>query len=591
MTLRALAFGPLPESQVQASERLGGGIPSSGVDAHLTVGGDLTPEDPLGSITNPRSFLPGTTAGSGTLDTSAPSLSDLPTAGGGTPDFNSSTAQTLANPPKGTGVTFPTPSGPDAWRTDLDAAFKSLKGLNQGVRAIEGSQPPQAPQEGSLDSLARTAGGDAFSAGQPGSQVSGGELGGLDVSGGELGGLEAGAASGGGGPTIAPGLGSLTSLYGLGTAAATGNPIGIAQGALNSYNALSGLAGQISSSTVAPISSAIVSSAPEIAAAIAESAGIATAGMSAAELTAALSGALAAWGGAAAPIIQGVVEYINNAEQMRMRDAGWRNNPIMGALYSNATAGVGQANKLFGGLGDLTTANTKDLLGALTGGANSLMPYFATAQGGRGAIRASDTVTGKKQGPTSAGVPYTGDGASPEGYTQNFSGGRDQLVNVVNELMRRGATYEELGQLPISGNWAMQSLDAGGRPEDFYQPGKSDAEGAALLARSGATAQPGTLTPELLFQAAQGAGPLAPESTTHASGLVTGMYGGPLWTALARMGAGGPQIQDLIKQHFDPWSTVRGFDKEQLNTALEPLLKRIAMEQGAQQQAFTSGGM
>ncbi len=35
------------------------------------------------------------------------------------------------------------------------------------------------------------------------------------------------------------------------------------------------------------------------------------------------------------------------------------------------------------------------------------------------------------------------------------------------------------------------------------------------------------------------------------------MYGGGLWTALARMGAGGPGIQDLIQQHFDPWAMTR----------------------------------
>ena len=65
---------------------------------------------------------------------------------------------------------------------------------------------------------------------------------------------------------------------------------------------------------------------------------------------------------------------------------------------------------------------------------------------------------------------------------------------------------------------------------------------------------------------------------------------GPLWAAIARMGAGGPQLQDLIQQHFDPWSTVRGFDNTQLGTALDPILKRLAMEQGTQSQAFTSGG-
>jgi len=278
---------------------------------------------------------------------------------------------------------------------------------------------------------------------------------------------------------------------------------------------------------------------------------------------------------------------------MRQRDAGWRNNPIAGAMYSNATAGVGQANKLFGGLGDLTSANTQDLLGALIGGTNSLLPYYATAQGGRGAIRASDTVTGKKQGPTSAGVPYTGEGASPEGYTQNFTSARDQLVNVVNELIRRGATYEELGQLPISGNWASESLDAGGTPESFYQANQAKyaPEGQAILGRSGVSAQPGTLTPELLFEAAQGAGAKGPEAITKASGLVTSQYGGPLWAALARMNAGGPQLQQLIQSKFDPWVNARGFSPEQTGTALDPLLKRLALEQGAQSQAFTSGGM
>src|SRR5258706_10428688 len=125
MSLRALAFGPLPEAQVQASERLGSAEPA--VDAHLTVGGAAPSEDPLGSITNPRSFLPGTTAGSGSLDVGAAPSTDLSGASGGT-DFTSQTAQTLANPPLGTGVSFPASSTPEAWRTDLDAAFKRLRG-------------------------------------------------------------------------------------------------------------------------------------------------------------------------------------------------------------------------------------------------------------------------------------------------------------------------------------------------------------------------------------------------------------------------------------------------------------------------------
>jgi len=205
-----------------------------------------------------------------------------------------------------------------------------------------------------------------------------------------------------------------------------------------------------------------------------------------------------------------------------------------------------------------------------------------------GVIRASDTVTGL------GGKPYTGDGASPAQYTQNFTNAQDKMVAAVNELLRRGATYEELGQLPISNNWALNSLDASNPLQALYQgnAAKYDAEGQGLLARSGqyANATPGTLTPQTLFEAAQGAGAQAPDSVTKAGGLITGMYGGPLWAAIARMGAGGPQLQDLIQQHFDPWSTVRSFDNTQLGTALDPILKRLAMEQGTQSQAFTSGG-
>ena len=306
-----------------------------------------------------------------------------------------------------------------------------------------------------------------------------------------------------------------------------------------------------------------------------------------------------------------------------MRDAGWRNNPIKGALYSNATAGVGQANKLFGSLGgDLTKSNSQDLLGALIGGTNSLMPYYQTAPGGRGAIRASDTVTGKNQGPTSNAQPYTGDGASPEGYTQNFSNARDQLTNVINELMRRGATYEELGQLPVSGNWAQETLDAGGTPDVFYglNKAKYDTEGGEIIGRNitrgpsttsfvqsgegvvpsgetpggesigGQMLQPGAATPQALFEAAMGAGAKGLDKDTHASGNITSMYGGPLWTALARMGGGSPQLQDLISQHFDPWVNARGMDASQLGTSLGPILKKLAFEQSANTGSGASAG-
>jgi len=614
VSLRALAFGPLPKSQVQASQRLslptaGGGNVSGfdaggqdpGYDAALTVGGPLR---------EPEAFSP-----------VFPDLFGQPPAGGDVtaPDFTSETAQALANPPKGTGVSFPASSGPEAWRTDLDAAFKALKGLQPGVRAVEGPQKAAGGPAPSTGLGALSGGGLDAS----GFSLTGPDTGGFDWSGFSLGGTSpdvaglegfsasdlgsAAGSAGGGGPTASGGIGALTGLYGLGTAAASGNPIGIAQGAINSYGALTGLAG------ASPISSAIVSAAPEIASAIAESAGIATTGMTAAQLTSAVSGALAAWGGAAAPIIQGIVEYINNAEQMRARESGVRNNPIAGALYANSTAGVGQANKLFDSLGgDLTKANTQDLLGALIGGTNSMLPYYATAQGGRGPIRASDTVTGRKQGPTSPGVGYTGDGASPAQYTQNFTNAQDKMVAAVNELLRRGATYEELGQLPVSGNWALDSLDAYNPLNDLYQAnaGKYDTEGQKILDsaltrtapqqyQSGenwltqpeqftvqgyGNVQPQDLTTRNLFTAAQGG---AGQAGSNAQSLATGMTGGPLWTALSRMLSptwGNTQpgsLQDLIQQHFDPWAMVRdpwSSTPSSVGTSLQPILQRAMAE-------------
>ena len=50
-----------------------------------------------------------------------------------------------------------------------------------------------------------------------------------------------------------------------------------------------------------------------------------------------------------------------------------------------------------------------------------------------------------------------------------------------------------------------------------------------------------------------------PADITKASGLMTGMYGGPLWAALARSGIPGanPDIANLINQNFDPWFNQR----------------------------------
>ena len=71
----------------------------------------------------------------------------------------------------------------------------------------------------------------------------------------------------------------------------------------------------------------------------------------------------------------------------------------------------------------------------------------------------------------------------------------------------------------------------------------------------------GLNTPEgqqnFLLQQALGASMAGPADVTKATGLYTNMYGGPFWAAMARIGAGGPEIQDQIQQHFDPWVNIR----------------------------------
>lgn len=94
------------------------------------------------------------------------------------------------------------------------------------------------------------------------------------------------------------------------------------------------------------------------------------------------------------------------------------------------------------------------------------------------------------------------------------------------------------------------------------------------------------MTPQALLQAAQGAAPYSSAANSKASGLITDMYGGPLWTALARMGAGGQPMQDLIQQHFDPWVQARTWSPD----VIGGLLGEQAAQQGLVEQQFLSGG-
>jgi hypothetical protein len=154
-----------------------------------------------------------------------------------------------------------------------------------------------------------------------------------------------------------------------------------------------------------------------------------------------------------------------------------------------------------------------------------LLPYHATTQGGRGVVRASD----------SAGA---GGAHDPATYTANFNRAQSGLVRVVNELLWRGVSYEQLGALPVSGDWAMESLDAGGTPLEMLNRSpratafKREGMGLARRFLSGivgsAPAPEGgwsmptayTYDPADLLRVALGASMQGPDRATHASELM-----------------------------------------------------------------------
>jgi len=234
----------------------------------------------------------------------------------------------------------------------------------------------------------------------------------------------------------------------------------------------------------------------------------------------------------------------------------------MGMLHPAATAGVSQASQILAGLGNLETATTGNLLAAVTAASNALLPYYATAQGRLRAVRASDSAGARGM-------------QSRAEYIASAEGAKANLVAVVNELLRRGVTYEALGRLPVSGDWAMESLDAGGTPLEMLK--RSPRAGALILEGAGLAGRflpgivgrapapeggwsmpsPYAYDPADLLGVALGSSMRAPDRETHASGLMTSMYGGPLWTALARMGVSDPTIQQLIASYFDPWVLLR----------------------------------
>jgi hypothetical protein len=384
-------------------------------------------------------------------------------------------------------------------------------------------------------------------------------------------------------------------LASLGTGIANGNPGQIFGGLLNSAQSAARLF-------------------PGVASAVGNFLGLGgTAGATAADLAAmgatgaemggllaeaggnALSTGLGTVAGMAAPFIQAATAFVGNEEMLNARNSGWWNNPIKGNLYSASTAGTYDAQQIldqieaFGGAGQIPADQLLQAIGPLF---NGLRPYYDTAQGGRGAIKASDTVTGGSGGMKNQ--PYGGD--SPEAYTARFAKAQQGTAGVLQSLLDRGVPYETIGRIPLQGNWASQMLDVQDPLDAFYQraqatPGIAD-QGTSLLHNlySGATQVPimdesGSPTGriaysygsqpipvglplEALFGGAQGSDRFT-DPRNPGGDNVAAMYGGPVWTALARMGpeAGGQGIQDLIQQHFNPWARAGGWSGADLANA------------------------
>lgn len=309
--------------------------------------------------------------------------------------------------------------------------------------------------------------------------------------------------------------------------------------------------------------------------------------------------------GAVIGVIVAVLQYVLAPDY----STGYWNNPIKGALYSAATAGVQTANLALdflysAGLDNIPTSFLVNQVAPIT---NSIMPYYATAQGGVGAIKASDTVNGGY--------------GSKEEYTANFTRAQQRLLGLVQNLLRRGVTYERLGALPVSGRWAWQTMDLYNPIQDFYNRGASryDPEAWQLLSTVGyqtpvtvwqSTGEGGIevptgamqtwingpegpmpipagwLTPAILFQASKGSGEI---EGARAESLITSMYGGAFWTAFARMGVGGQAMQNLIQQHFDPWVLTRTWGSEGIENALLPLVQVLIMEESQRNSGGSTG--
>ena len=199
---------------------------------------------------------------------------------------------------------------------------------------------------------------------------------------------------------------------------------------------------------------------------------------------------------------------------------------------------------------------TAALLPMLQDAINQSSVLYRTAQGDRGPVRASDTV---------------GRQAS------------DQAVaRMVTELLRRGVSYEQSGQLPLSFNPAFQSLDMPIPWNAYYAPQAAgwESEFPTIFGNTMGFSS-SQLLPAINMYG------YGPEDAGSQFNTVTAAYGGPIWTYLARLSI---DPRGLIAAHFDPWRAFRSMTPAQVAAYIAPAVSQAARVQAQQHQSFTSGG-
>ena len=216
-----------------------------------------------------------------------------------------------------------------------------------------------------------------------------------------------------------------------------------------------------------------------------------------------------------------------------------------GATVGGVTSVVQEIQQA-GGVGNIPTAA---LLPMLQDGINQSSRLYRTTHGGRGAIRQAS----------------------------------DQAVaQTVTELLQRGISYEQIGQLPLSFNPAFQSLDMPIPWDAYYAPqaARWESEFPTIFGNTMGFSSSHLLPAINMYG-------YGPEDAASQFNTVTAAYGGPIWTYLARLGV---DPSGLIAAHFDPWRAFRGMTSAQVAAYISPALSQAARVQGQQSQNFTSGG-